>query len=115
MGRLRDESWIFENRIGVEFRASRPGIRAKHEDTLALRLTSKLADLRAGYVNRILQRLRRAERSSNRIAPQRKEKRHPNGIPFSLSRVDKKDAIINHIHRQYYFLHTKFFQVQILP
>ena len=64
--------------------ASHPGIRAKHEDTYTLRLVSDLPDLRVGYVNRILQHLRRAERSSNRIAPQRKEKRHPNRIPFSL-------------------------------
>ena len=44
-----------------------------------------------------------------------KTKNRPRGSVFVLSCVDKKDAIINHIHRQYYFLHTKFFQVQILP
>ena len=44
------------------------------EDTLALRLTSKLVDLRAGYVNRILLRRRRAERSSNRMTPPKKRK-----------------------------------------
>ena len=57
---------------------------ADGEDTHTLRLENKFSDLRVEYVNWILLRRRLAERSSNRVKPPKKRKRHPDGIPFSL-------------------------------
>ena len=60
------------------------------EDTRALRLVSKLPDLRAGYVNRFpsrfaLGRQVRARSSSPKEKPTTR-------VGFLLGRVDKKDA-----------------------
>lgn len=72
----------------------RPGIHAKREDTHTLRLTRELADLRVGYVNRILLHLRFAELFQIGDLPYQKQKTDHEGRFLFLRRVDKKDATL---------------------
>jgi hypothetical protein len=74
-----------------EVSATFPEFRALREYTHALRLVSKLPDLRAGYADRIL---RACEQSPMRfVRSTSKKSRTPIGVLLFLRRVDKKDAI----------------------
>ena len=63
-----------------------PGIHAEREDTLSLRLVSKLPDLRSGYVNRTLHSLWLAEPVRNwGCAPPKKTDHEGAGRVFTQS------------------------------